>query len=103
MIPEFCIGVVINNTAETYTVGINITITCHSDTATDRMEWLTNETVIVSGTMTMQLDLDFTPVNDNVHGRVYICRVTRNTDETTEQNFTMNVVGKQLRGQFNVT
>ena len=86
-------------------MGINITITCRSDTATERMEWLTNETVIVSGTMIKQLDLHFTSVNDSVHGHVYICRVTRNTDETTEQNFTMNVTGKQLitRGQFNFT
>ena len=82
-------------------MGINITITCRSDTATERMEWLTNETVLVSGTMIEQLDLDFTPVNDSVHGHVYICRVTRRTDEIAEQNFTMNVTGKQLKGIFN--
>ncbi len=93
------IGVVIRDLAETYMVGINVTITCHSDTATDRMEWLTNNgTVIFTETLTQQLDLHFTPVNDSVHGCIYVCRVTRKTNETVEQNFTMNVEGKQLSG-----
>ena len=82
-------------------MGRNVTITCHSDTATDRIEWLTNnETVIISGIMKEQLDLHFTPVNDSVHGCVYICRVTRNTNEVAEQNFTMNVEGKYSQEAF---
>lgn len=50
--------------------------------------------------MKEQLDLHFTPVNDSVHGCVYICRVTRNTNEVAEQNFTMNVEGKYSQEAF---
>ena len=89
-----CLGVnIIKN--ETYTVGSNATITCHSDTPTERIEWLRDNGIVIGfGSMLMQLDLHFTPVNDSVHGQVYICRVTRNISEVAEQNFTMSVEGK---------
>jgi phenolic acid decarboxylase len=89
------LGVVLENIAETYTVESNVSITCRSDTDTERIEWLTQEgTVIVSESNVTQLDLHFTPVNDSIHGQVYICRVIRSdSDIIAEQNFTMNVVG----------
>ena len=76
-------------------MGSNDSITCRSDTDTERMEWLTQEgTVIVSESNVTQLNLTFTPVSDSIHGQVYICRVTRNNNDTPEQNFTMNVEGQ---------
>ena len=88
------IGAVIEN-ADNYTVGSDATITCRSDTATEGIEWLTQErTIIVYESNATQLNLTFTPVNDSIHGQVYICRVIRNDSDTPEQNFTMNVEGK---------
>ena len=88
------IGVVIDN-AENYTVGSDANITCHSDTDTERIEWLTHERVIIDfESNETQLDLLFMPVNDSVHGQVYICRVIRNHSDMPERNFTMNVKGK---------
>ena len=88
------LGVVIEN-ADNYTLGSDATITCRSDTATEGIEWLTQErTIIVYESNATQLNLTFTPVNDSIHGQVYICRVIRNDSDTPEQNFTMNVEGK---------
>ena len=89
------IGVFVESIAETYTVGNNANITCRSDVATERIEWLRDErTVIVFGNNVTQLDLSFTPVNGSVHDQVYICRVIRSRTDVTEQNFTMKVDGK---------
>jgi hypothetical protein len=86
------LGVVIENVAENYTVGSDASITCRSDTETERMEWLTQErTVIVLESNVTRLNLIFTPVNDSIHGQVYICRVIRSGSDMPEQNFTMNV------------
>ena len=76
-------------------MGSNANITCRSDTDTERMEWLTQEgTIIVSESNVTQLNLAFTPVNDSVHEKVFICRVIRSISDTSEQNFTMNVEGQ---------
>ena len=76
-------------------MGSDANITCRSDTDTERMEWLTQEgTVIVSESNVTQLNLTFIPVSDSIHGQVYICRVIRNSNDTPEQNFTMNVEGQ---------
>jgi hypothetical protein len=75
-------------------VGSNVNITCRSDTDTDRMEWLTQEgDVIVFGSSVTWLNLTFTPINDSIHGQVYICRAERSGSHMAEQNFTMNVKG----------
>ena len=88
------IGVVIDNT-DNYTVGSDASITCRSDTDTERIEWLTYErAIIVFESNATHLDLLFTPVNDSIHGQVYTCRVIRNHRDMPEQNFTMNVKGK---------
>ena len=93
-----CLGVIIENIAETYTVGSKASITCRSDTDAERMKWLTQEGtvmhVVVSESNVTQLNLTFTPVSDSIHGQVYICRVVRNNNDTPEQNFTMNVEGQ---------
>ena len=107
------LGVVIEYIAETYTVqvgetytvhvGSNTTITCRSDTTTMKIEWLYKGMVIAFRSMTTQLDLPFMPVNDSIHDRVYICRVTRNNTEVAEQNFTIGVEGKCIRRYINMT
>ena len=82
-------------------MGSNISITCRSDTDTERMEWLTQEgTVIILERNVTQLNLIFTPVNDSIHGQVYICRAIRSGSDMPEQNFTMNVESKRLRGFY---
>ena len=94
-VPLSCLGVIIENIAETYTVESDANITCHSDTDAERIEWLTQErTVIVSESNVTQLNLTFTPVNDSIHGQVYVCRVVRNSSDMPEQIFTMNVEGQ---------
>ncbi len=89
------LGVVIENVAENYTVGNNASITCHSDSDTERMEWLTHEgTIIVWESGVTRLNLTFIPVNDSIHGQVYICRVIlRSSSDMPMINFTMNVEG----------
>ena len=92
-------GVIIKGGDEIYLVGSNATITCRSDTDTERMEWLRDDDVVVALMLnTRQLDLTFSPVNDSVHGKVFTCRVTRNSTATNsgvvKQNFTMSVSGK---------
>ena len=76
-------------------MGSNASITCRSDTDTERMEWLTQEgTIMHVESNVTQLNLTFTPVSDSIHGQVFICRVVRNISDMPEQNFTMNVEGQ---------
>ena len=89
------LGVDIEDITEKNIVGSDASITCRSDTDTERMDWLTQEgTVIVSESNVTQLNLTFTPINDSIHGQVFICRVVRSISDTSEQNFTMNVEGQ---------
>ena len=81
-------------------MGSNATITCVSETDTEKMEWLRDDDVVVVLMLTArQLDLTFSPVNDSLHGKVFTCRVTRNSTATrsssgvVKQNFTMSVSG----------
>ena len=89
-------GVVIQSSSEAY-VGEKINVTCLSDTQTEKIEWFTHTTkeVLTVLEMTQELILPFSPVNDSVHGKTYTCRVTRGRGEVAEQNFTMNVKGKE--------
>ena len=61
------------------------------------MEWLRDDNVVVAlMPNTTQLNLTFSPVSDSVHGKVFTCRVTRNSTANSfvEQNVTMSVSGK---------
>ena len=88
-------GIIIESSSDTYIVGTNVTITCHSDTDTVKMEWIRDKDVIVAAMPnTRQLDLSFTPVNDSVHNKVFTCRVTINDVTVAEQNFTMRVTSE---------
>ena len=87
-------GVIIEGSDQTYLVGsLNATITCVSDTDTEKMEWLRDDDVVIALMLnTTQLNLTFSPVNDSVHGKLFTCKVTRNTT-VVEQNFIMSVAG----------
>ena len=78
-------------------VGTNATASCFSDAPATRIEWLHNEEVVASDTSTQQLNLDFSPVSDNIHDEVYVCRVTRVGGAQAEQNFTAAVDGNACR------
>ena len=81
-----------------FTVGQSATARCSSEAPATRMEWLTNGVVVQSAASTQLLDLVFSLVNDSIHGQVYTCRVTRETDDgmftIATQSFTVNVNGK---------
>ena len=78
-----------------FNVGESATARCISDTPATQIEWLNEEDVVVlNATSIQQLDLIFSPVNDSIHGQIYICRVTRNGGMIGTQNFTVDVVGK---------
>lgn len=69
---------------------------CISDietTSGSTMEWLHNEDIVERATSIQQLDLVFSPVNDSIHGRMYVCRVTEEDGEHAEKNFTVKVDG----------
>ena len=62
------------------------------------MKWLSDNEILVSENDTQNLGLNFIPVNDTVHGKVYTCSVERiNETDRAEQNFTLNTTGKELR------
>ena len=51
--------------------------------------------VVASMPNIQQLDLSFNIVNDSIHDKVYICRVTREADNIVdEQNITIIVRGE---------
>ena len=62
------------------------------------MEWLRllrdGDVVVSAQSITQRLDLLFDTVNDSIHDEIYICRVTRNDNDTIEQNFTVSVEGE---------
>ena len=73
------------------------TIKCFSDVPAIRIEWLMiNEEGIVllaSATSTQQLDLEFSPVNDSIHGQEFVCKVTREGGMIKEDSFVVSVTG----------
>jgi hypothetical protein len=66
------------------------------------IEWLRDGMVLESAAFNgiQELDLVFSPVNDNIHNQVYVCRVTRDREDgmtvIAAQNFTVNVDGKMM-------
>lgn len=55
-------------------MGSTATLTCSSDLDAVSVEWLHNGEVLVNST-SQEAQLFFDPVNDNVHGQEYSCRV----------------------------
>lgn len=90
-------GVDIDNDVE-FKIGSNATVFCNSDAPTIHISWLSGNEIIVRENNTQSLGLNFTPVNDTVHGKVYTCIVERISEtDMVERNFTLNTIGKALR------
>ena len=77
-----------------FNVGESARATCRSDTPATRMEWIRNGVVFASAVSTQKVVLSVSLVTDNIHGQVYVCRVTRNGGMVATQNFTVQVNGK---------
>ena len=71
------------------------TIKCFSHIPAIRIEWLNEETgaLLASATSTQQLDLEFSLVNDSIHGQEFVCQVTRDGGTIKRDSFTVNVDG----------
>lgn len=69
-------------------------MTCSSDANATRIEWL-NETgtSVVSVVDQKLLNLTFNPVSDLDYGKVYICNVTIDGEDSVFQNFTLRARG----------
>lgn len=81
-----------------FIVGRNATVSCMSFQETVNMKWLCGGEVLVSKNSTKKLHLSFNPVNDTIHGKIFICTVEI-LDETdmmkvVQQNFMLTVQGK---------
>ena len=70
-----CTGINIQRSNGVFTVGKNATLTCSSDLSVTSTEWLYNFQVVKSSASS-GLRLMFNPVNDNIHGNEYTCRIT---------------------------
>ena len=85
-----------------FSIGESATASCKSDAPATMIEWLKDGVVVESVAFTgiQELDLVFSPINDSIHNRVYVCRVTRDGGNgmivTAVQNFTVNVDGKMM-------
>ena len=77
-----------------FNVGESATATCTSDNPATRIEWTRNGVVFASAISTQEVVLSVSQVTDNIHGQVYVCRVTRNGGMVATQNFTVQVNGK---------
>lgn len=75
------------------TVGSNAGIWCRSDTQTERIEWLMSDGRIIIGEAEQELQLSFNPVNDSIHGNVYICNVMRMIGNNITRNVTITTKG----------
>ena len=56
-------------------VGKNASISCSTDLHVVSVAWLYNGVIITQGAGS-SVDLEFSPVNDTINGRQYICRAT---------------------------
>ena len=72
-------------------VGDSVTITCSFDLNLTSIEWLYNNTVIMS-TLTPQLNLTFNPVNESINNRQYTCRAVT-LYGTQDKTITIQVQG----------
>ena len=73
------------------TVGDNTTISCFSDLIVQRLEWFDvyNDDVVTSSSG-QRADLSFSPVQEYLHKREYICRAVTEYG-TLERSITISV------------
>ena len=86
-----------------FIVGQSATATCKSDAPAIRIEWMRNGEIVESDNTAgiQELDLEFSLVNDSIHNKVYVCRVTREGKDgmqpvTAVQNFIVRIDGKAM-------
>ena len=59
-------------------MGSRAVVNCSSDSGVvDRIQWMSGNVVLVSGTSIQQLMHVVDPVRDNLHGSEFVCIVTR--------------------------
>ena len=82
-------------------MGESVTVTCSFDLSLTSLEWVYNDGVVVRSTA-QQINLTFSPVNDTINNRVYICRAVTSYGVQAE-NITILVQGivTALLGQAN--
>lgn len=56
------------------TVGEVATISCYSDLTVERVEWIFGGDVVMSSNDSQHVDLVFSPVQEFLHNREYVCR-----------------------------
>ena len=96
IIVYFHAGVTITNSPLPFTLGQNAELTCSSDTAVDRIEWVSSDGVVLASNISVQqLNFMLRPVNDSlsVHTSSFTCSVTRDkgTLNQTISNQTLQV------------
>lgn len=77
------------------TVGENTTISCYSDLTVERVEWIFDGDVVVTSNDSQHLDLVFSPVQEFLHNREYVCKGVTSYG-TLERRITVSVHSKQL-------
>ena len=78
----------------TVVVGQPANISCSTDLKISSLQWVFIDDVVASST-TQQVELQFLPVYDFVHNRVYTCRAT-SAYGIQELSITITVIGKFL-------
>lgn len=77
------------------TVGENSTISCYSDLTVERVEWIFDGDVIVTSNNSQRVDLVFSPVQEFLHNREYVCKAVTSYG-ILERRITVSVNSKQL-------
>ena len=75
------------------TVGENATLSCFSDLVVERVEWVLNGDIITNSTR--QADLVFSPVQEYLHNREYVCRAVT-AYGTLQRRVTVSVHSKRI-------
>ena len=74
-------------------MGDSLVLTCTFDMNFNSIQWLYNNNVVTLSTVSPQVNLTFSPVNDSVHNRQYTCRAITPYG-VQEQTYTIQVQGK---------
>ena len=75
MMSTLCLGLQLSGNDAPFLVSSTVTLSCTSDLEPVIIEWLYSD-IVVSNSSSSVAELTFDPVSDDLHGRVYICRVT---------------------------